>query len=137
MLRRGTAKAQSGFTLLEVILAMGVFAIAAVALMGALNLISVSVVETIDESEVREQLRSQLISVSRDRQIREKQLETPINAKGIFFRTVVERNQQHNNAEGVLLENLFEVTVTAIRREPNGREIEIDSASTLCNPRIF
>jgi prepilin-type N-terminal cleavage/methylation domain-containing protein len=135
MTRRPTAT-RGGFTLLELLMAMALFTIAAVSLAEALNLISLTVSETIDESEMREQLRAAVVEVARDPNLEEGNRETNPDARGLFFRIQVQRAEL-SNEQGQNLKGLFEVRVTALRRGSGGRSEVLDSASTLANSGLL
>jgi prepilin-type N-terminal cleavage/methylation domain-containing protein len=125
-----------GFTLLELLMAMALFTVAAVSLAEALNLISLTVGESIDDAEVREQLRATMLEVSRDSALTAETRETNPDKRGLYFRIEVERLDLKNE-EGQTLDNLFEVKVTAMRDLPGGRDEELDSASTIANPNLL
>jgi len=127
---------KAGFTILELLMAMALFAIAAVSLAEALNVISLTVTETIEESELREQLRAVMLEVSRDPNVTAETRETEANEQGLAFRIDIERLEL-DNEKGDSLANLFSVKVTAIRIQSGGRRETLDSASTIVNPAIF
>jgi len=113
---------QAGFTLLELLMAMGVFAIAAVALANAINQISLSVAESAEEAAVREQLRGVLLEVTRNNDLAEGS-RTIDNGQGIIFQIDIEKlNLRNRQAE--TLEDIYEVTAMA-RRELGGQRSEI------------
>lgn len=125
-----------GFTLLELLMSMALFTVAAVSLAEALNLISLTVSESIDDAEVREQLRATMLEVSKDSSITAETRETNPDKRGLYFRIEVERLDLKNE-EGQTLENLFEVKVTAMRQQSRGRDEELDSAVTVANPNLL
>ena len=119
---------QAGFTLLELLMAMGVFAIAAVALANAINQISLSVAESAEEVAVREQLRGILLEATRSNDLVEAS-RTIDNGQGIVFQINIEKLNLKNR-EGQTLDDIYEVTATA-RRELGGQRAEIvESADT-------
>lgn len=126
----------SGFTLLELLMSMALFTLAAVSLAEALNLISLTVSESIDDAEVREQLRATMLEVSRDAALTAETRETNPDKRGLYFRIEVERLDLKNE-DGQTLDNLFEVKVTAMRDLPGGRNEELDTASTIANPNLL
>jgi prepilin-type N-terminal cleavage/methylation domain-containing protein len=134
-MRRSSQKT-SGFTLLELLMSMALFTLAAVSLAEALNLISLTVSESIDDAEVREQLRATMLEVSRDAALTAETRETNPDKSGLYFRIEVERLDLKNE-DGQTLENLFEVKVTAMRDLPGGRNEELDTASTVANPNLL
>jgi prepilin-type N-terminal cleavage/methylation domain-containing protein len=125
-----------GFTLLELLMSMALFTVAAVSLAEALNMISLTVSESIDDAEVREQLRATMLEVSRDAALTAETRETNPDKRGLYFRIEVERLDLKNE-EGQTLENLFEVKVTAMRDLPSGRNEELDTASTVASPNLL
>ena len=124
------------FSLLELLMAMAVFAIAAVSLAQAISLISLTVVESIDGGELRERMRGELLAASRDPYIKEDNRETAPNREGIFFRIETTKFYSENR-EGISLEGLYEVEVTALRQLPGQDDEELDTASTVVYPAIF
>jgi prepilin-type N-terminal cleavage/methylation domain-containing protein len=125
-----------GFTLLELLMSMALFTVAAVSLAEALNMISLTVSESIDDAEVREQLRATMLEVSRDAALTAETRETNPDKRGLYFRIEVERLDLKNE-EGQTLDNLFEVKVTAMRDLPSGRNEELDTASTVASPNLL
>lgn len=117
-------------------MAMAVFAIAAVSLAQAISLISLSVVESIDEGELRERLRGELLAASRDPFIQAGSRETAANEDGVYFR-IETSEYRAENREGISLEGLYEVEVTALRRVPGSADEELDVAVTVTYPGIF
>ena len=124
------------FTLFELLMAMALFTIAAVSLAEALNLISLTVSESIDDAEVRESLRATLLEVTRDTALTAETRETNPDERGLYFRIEVDRVDLKNE-DGQTLDNLFEVKVTALRQVRAGRDEVLDSATTLANPNLL
>lgn len=131
---RSTSR-QRGFSLLEIFMSMALFAAAAVSLAQAINLISLSVGESIEEAEIRESLRAELLEATRNPNLQEEVREKNPNDRGVFFRIEVEALNLQNK-DAVTLGNLFQVEVTALRQTPAGNEV-LDSASTWVYPDIF
>ncbi|MEM9017753.1 MAG: type II secretion system protein [Verrucomicrobiota bacterium] len=127
---------KSAFSLMELLLAMAVFAIAAVSLAQAINLISLTVAESIDSAEVREQLRAVLLETSRDPNLEANTRETNPNENGIYFRIEVTEPIVENR-EGISLTEIFEVRITALRRGAGPGVEVLDDASTLVYGGIF
>lgn len=126
----------AGFTILELLMAMALFTIAAVSLAEALNVISITVTESIDDAELREQLRAVLTEVTHDPHLTEDVRETEATKQGMVFRIEVERIDLKNQ-KGVTLTNLFSVKVTGLKVGPGGRKEELDTATTIVNPTLF
>lgn len=110
-------------------MAMAVFVIAAVSLAEAISTISVSAVEAVESSDLRVQMRGLLLEAGRDPLIEEGRRETLAGDAGVFFRTEISRWEMENR-ESLLLDNLYEIKVTALRRLPGQGEEELDSATT-------
>lgn len=117
-------------------MAMALFAIAAVSLAEALNLISLTVAESIDDAELREKLRAVVLETTRDPALKEETRETNPDERGLYFRIEVVRLDLKNQ-DGQNLDNLFEVKVTAIRQSSGGRNETLDSATTYANPNLL
>lgn len=117
-------------------MAMALFTMAAVSLAEALNLISLTVSESIDDAEVRESLRATLLEVTRDTALTAETRETNPDERGLYFRIEVDRVDLKNE-DGQTLDNLFEVKVTALRQVRAGRDEVLDSATTLANPNLL
>lgn len=124
------------FTLFELLMAMALFTMAAVSLAEALNLISLTVSEAIDDSEVRESLRATLLEVTHDAALTAETRETNPDERGLYFRIEVDRVDLKNE-DGLTLDNLFEVKVTALRQVRAGRDEVLDTATTLANPNLL
>lgn len=127
---------KSGFSLLELLMSMALFAIAAVSLAQAINMISLTVAESIDEAEVREALRAELLEATRNPNLQEETREKNPNDQGIYFRIEV-KTLNLENKDAQTLANLFEVRVTALRNSQFGREETLDEAMTWVYPDIF
>ena len=111
---------------------MAVFVIAAVSLSQALNIISLTVVESIDESELRERIQGLLLEEGRNPSIREGSRKIPPSDNGISFEIRIERFEL-SNRDGNPLNNLFEVTVIAFRSTASEGTVEVSRATTLAN----
>ena len=127
---------QAGFSLLELLVAMAIFAMAAVSLTKAINLIGLSVVESIENASLREQMRAILIEESRNPNPRSESRETATNEQGLYFKIEIELLIE-DNREGIPLDNLYEVTVIAMKQDAIRGTEEIDSVSTLVYPGLF
>lgn len=117
-------------------MAMAIFSIAAISLAQAINVIGLTVTESIEEAELREQLRAVLLEATRVPNLREETRELNPNEAGIAFRIEVE-GLNLENREAVALSDLFEVRVTAFRSGgPRGTET-LDTASTWVYSGMF
>ena len=130
------AAKEAGFSLLEVIMAMALFAIAAVSLAEALNVISLTVSDSIEDAEVREMLRSALLEATRDPNLQPEVRETNENDQGVYFKIETALITPENQ-DGEPLADLYEVRVAAFKRGPLGKSEELDVATTYVYPGIF
>lgn len=123
---------KAGFSLLEVVMALGIFAIAAVGLAEAITVISLSVNESLELSQVRERMRSKMVEVTRSPIERSETLNLNPDESGFAYRVeIVEMPLK--NREGQNLDGLYEVTLSAIG--PDGSIV--DKISTLVNPSVY
>jgi len=127
---------RAGFSLLELLVAMAIFTLAAVSLTKAINLISLSVVESQETSFLRERMRAVMLTESRVSNPRTGSRETEKEVDGSFLRVEVEQFNAENR-EGISLDNFFEVTVIAMREDQILGAVEIDRISTLVYPGLF
>lgn len=125
-MKRFADRKAGGFSLLEVILAMGVFLVAGVGLMTALNSLAKASTESVDEARVTAQLRSLLTEVSRQPRIEPTETVTDPDPYGISYRILVEETE-FTNVVGEDLTDLFRIQITAFR----GRNEVIEVAETL------
>jgi type II secretion system protein I len=100
---------RSGFTLLEVLLAMAIFAFAAVGLLVALQGTVDGAMSTQRENDVRTGLSNRLarISVGPLRAVKDEDIEN-----GVTYRTEIDR-EEVTNAERILLRGFWRIRVTA------------------------
>ncbi|MCB1061337.1 MAG: hypothetical protein KDN20_00285 [Verrucomicrobiae bacterium] len=131
----------SAFSLLEVILALGVFAVAGVSLMVALNDIAKASTESVDEARVTSQLRTLLTYYSRQPRIEPfEKIDSPSrlmgfpdelpDSSGIAYRVLVEP-AEFTTAKGEKLNDMFRIEITALRKLPGSGEEVIEKAETL------
>ncbi len=128
-MRRVRFSNRGGFSLLEVILALGVFVVAGVGLMTALNSLAKASTESVDESRVTGQLRTLLTEVSRQPFLQPDETVTDPDPYGISYRILVEP-AEFTTAKGEELEDMFRIEITAFRRR-GGRDEVIEVAETL------
>jgi hypothetical protein len=123
--RRGAA-----FSLLEVVLALGLFGLAAVGLMGALNEVSRHTLDTVEESWVTERLRSLLTEISKNPQVQPGEISFDADRNGISYKALIEVHEPVS-AKGETLRNLVHIRVTALRDLGRGRTEVVSEAETL------
>ena len=124
------------FSLLELLLAMAIFAIAAVSLAEAINVISLTVVESTDGAALREEMRGLLLETTRKPDLAEKTFEVIALNEDVRFVIEIEPFTAENN-EGQSLEGFFEVAITALPVDSQSDSDPLDSISTLIYPPIF
>lgn len=129
---RNTVLRTRGFSLLELLLAMALFTIAAVSLAETLNQISFTVTESIDDTRINESVRSLLTETTRTPIRGEDSWRTEPDDAGIVYEITIEESALENQ-EGQRLDGLYEVTVEAIRNTGES----VYTHSTLVNPDIF
>ena len=122
---------ESGFSLLEAVLALAVFSFAVVSLVKALNEISLATSESAETLEISEQLRSYLTEVLYNPNIEAGQAETGPDELGLWYQSVVEPVDDLQNFAGSTLANLYRVEIRAVRKTGGGREEIVDQAETL------
>lgn len=127
---RQTRPGAAAFSLLEVVLALAVFGISAVALMGALNEVSRHTLDTVEESWVTERLRSLLTEISKNPQVQPGELTFDPDLSGIAYTALIEEYEARS-AKGESLRNLLRIKVTAVRPLGGGRSEVVEEAETL------
>ena len=129
-LRQSRRKSIRGFTLLEAILALGVFGIACLSLFRALNEISLTTVESAENSVVTERMRSYLTEILRNPRLLPGETETEPDSEGYVFRALVEELPLQTET-GKQLRQMYTVRIEALRSPPGGGNLEIvDEAET-------
>ncbi len=137
--RRHPCRPPSAFTLLEVMLALMVFSMAVVALVGAINGIGNASTESRVYREVESRLESLMTEISRmppdpaafagDRTI-----EKTIRENGVEYR-IKKAPAEITNKDGGTLPEMYSVKATARWKE--GRQNEELSAETLVYPPLY
>jgi prepilin-type N-terminal cleavage/methylation domain-containing protein len=102
------------FSLLEVVLALALFGLAAVGLMGALNEVCRHTVETVEETWITEKLRSLLTESACDPGLEPGEFVTDPDRSGIAFRVAVEPLDLRS-AAGAPLQDILRVRAEALR----------------------
>jgi len=128
---RQREKASSGFTLLEAILALAVFSLAAVALTEALSMMGLATVESADHAWRLELVESYLEEASKVKRVHEGEQQVPVRGTVmvVMIRTVpLEVRSQDDQG---ILPDLFEVSVELYRQPGSGgKPILLERAST-------
>jgi hypothetical protein len=117
------------FTLLEAILALGLFAVAVVGLFQALNDISLATIESAEASQVTERMRTYLTEILRNPRLLPGETETDPDESGFVYRAIVEEMPMQTQ-EGKEMRQMYTVRVQALRQMPKGGADVIDQAET-------
>ncbi len=118
-----------GMTLLEVVLALAVFSIAALALVGTINQIATAGIESQKLLEIEQGLESLLDEYGKMPQIRELNQQIQPGQDGVAYHVLIELVRDLRNQDGRFLQNTYRILVTA-RWEEGGAPLEV-SAETL------
>ena len=115
-------------TLLEVVLALAVFSIAALALVGTLNQISEAAVESQTLLEVEQSLESLIDEYGKMAQMKNLEENIKARADGVAYHVKVEQVKDLKNKEGLFLQNMFRIEATARWNDGSGViELKADS----------
>ena len=106
-------KRLGGFTLLEVLLALSVFSIAALALVGTLSQIARVSSDSQRLLEIEQSLESFIDEYGKMPQIRELEEQIKPGADGVAYRVLIQQVKDLQNQEGRFLQNTFRIQVTA------------------------
>jgi len=100
---------RSGMTLLEVVLALAVFSIAALALVGTMNQIAEAATESQMLLEVEQSLESIVDEYGKVPQLRELEEDIKPGADGVAYRVKVEQVKDLKNEQGQFLQDMFRI----------------------------
>jgi prepilin-type N-terminal cleavage/methylation domain-containing protein len=117
---RRRIQAQKGMTLLEVVLALAVFSIAALALVGTLNQISEAAVETQILLEVEQSLESLIDEYGKMPQMRNLEEDIKAGSDGVAYRVKVEQVKDLKNQDGRFLQDMFRIEAIARWNDGSG-----------------
>ncbi|HCN79463.1 MAG TPA: hypothetical protein DIT13_20050 [Verrucomicrobiales bacterium] len=120
---------QRAMTLLEVVLALAVFSIAALALVGTINQIAEAGIESQRLLEIEQGLESLIDEFGKAPQLKELDQQIKPGADGVAYRVVIQLVRDLKNQDGRFLQNTYRIVVTA-RWSEGGDPIEV-SAETL------
>jgi prepilin-type N-terminal cleavage/methylation domain-containing protein len=134
-----TDRHRSGFTLLEVMLALMVFSMAVVALVTAINGIGNASTESRQYREVQSRLESLLTEITRmppdpSAAPGDRTLEKTVRENGVEYR-IKKAPLELTNKDGQQLPDMFTVTATA-RWKEGGGDAEL-SAETMVYPPLY
>jgi len=113
-------------TLLEVVLALAVFSIAALALVGTINQIAEAGTDSQRLLEIEQSLESYIDEYGKMPQIREMTEEIKPGADGVAYRVLIQQVKDLQNQEGRFLQNTFRIQVIA-RWDEGGGAIEMQA----------
>lgn len=115
-------------TLLEVVLALAVFSIAALALVGTLNQIAEAASESQILLEVEQNLESLIDEYGKMPQMRELEEEIKPGSDGVAYRVKVEMVKDLRNKDGRFLQDMYKITAIARWNDGGGvMELQADS----------
>ena len=106
-------RASRGMTLFEVILALAIFATAAVALVTALNAIGLATIEARNIRAVEQGLEGIMDEESKNPRIAEIEKDIKAGPDGIAYRVRITPVDNITNQQGMVLNGLFRIVVTA------------------------
>jgi prepilin-type N-terminal cleavage/methylation domain-containing protein len=117
-----------GMTLLEVVLALAVFSIAALALVGTLNKIAETAVESQIILEIEQSLESLIDEYGKMPQMRNLEEDIKPGAGGVVYRVKIEQIKDMKNKEGQFLNDMFKIQAFAKWNDGSG-VIELEAES--------
>lgn len=103
----------AGFTLMEVLLALAVFSIAALALVGTINHIATVSSDSQRLLEIEQTLESLIDEYGKMPQVRELEEQIKPGADGVAYRVLIQQVKDLQNKDGRFLQNTFRILVTA------------------------
>lgn len=103
----------AGFTLMEVLLALAVFSIAALALVGTINQIATVSSDSQRLLEIEQTLESLIDEYGKMPQVRELEEQIKPGADGVAYRVLIQQVKNLQNKDGRFLQNTFQILVTA------------------------
>lgn len=118
-----------GTTLLEVVIALAVFSIAAVALVGAINKIADTAADSQKFLEVEQTLESLIDEFGKMPQMRELEQDIEPGNDGVAYRVFIELVRDLKNQDGIFLTDMYRIR--AIARWNDGSGPTEVSAETL------
>lgn len=122
-------KRNSGMTLLEVVMALAVFSLAVVALVGTINKVADTATDSQRLIEVEQTLESLIDEFGKMPQIRELEQAIKPGPDGVAYRVVIEQVKDMKNKDGRFLQDTF--LIRAIARWNDGGGPSEISAETL------
>lgn len=125
----------SAMTLIEVVVALAVFSLSAVALVGSLNAIADTTMEARRLLEVEQSLESLIDEFGKVPNLAEKKETIKAGKDGVGFEVVIELVRDLKTKNGAFLPDIYRIAVTASWKE-GGRSRSL-SAETLRNARTY
>lgn len=122
---------RGGFTLLEAVLALAVFSIAAVALTEALSQMGLATMESAEHSWRLEVVQSYLEESSKAPLVKEGEVKVDPGVPGFLVTITTKPLEIHTKKEAGALPDLFEITVVLYQnREGSGQPVVAEKGST-------
>jgi prepilin-type N-terminal cleavage/methylation domain-containing protein len=119
-LSRSRPRLRSGMTLMEVVLALAVFSLAAMALVGTLNQIAEAGIDSRRMLEVDQALESLIDEYGKMPQVRELDEQIKPGADGVAYRVLITQVKDLKNQDGRFLQNTFRIQAFARWNEGYG-----------------
>lgn len=113
-------KTARGMTLLEVVIALAVFSIAALALVGTINKIADTATDSQKLLEVEQGLESLIDEYGKMPQMRDMEEEIKPGPDGVAYRVVIEQVKDLKNKEGRFLQDTFHIRAFARWNDGSG-----------------
>jgi prepilin-type N-terminal cleavage/methylation domain-containing protein len=130
-----SARSRRGMTLLEVLMALAVFSVGAVALVQAINQMGHAVLEAHMFRNVDQAVESLMDEYSKRAFLQELREDVKAGADGVAYEVRVSQLNHVKNREGRPLQGLFKIEVTA-RWKENQQPLEV-KAETVRNAALF
>lgn len=102
-----------GMTIMEIVLALGVFSIAAIALVGTMNQIGMVNADSQRIMEIEQSLESLIDEYGKMPQVRELEEVIKPGADGVAYKVVIEQVKNLQNQDGRFLQNTFRILAVA------------------------
>ncbi len=123
-----------GSALLEVLLAVLIFGIAALALSRALNSVALLAIQSKQAGQIQAEVHSLLFEYGFGVELVEGETEIPSNDELVAYRLVIEPVEMEN-MEGLVLPDMFKITINADWQESG--QPQHFSAKTLCYAPLY
>jgi prepilin-type N-terminal cleavage/methylation domain-containing protein len=117
------SRSRSGFTILEVLMALALFGMMMVGLTRALHMIALSATRSGEEVRMIRNLETLLTEASKAAQFEEGEVGLGTDEAGVHYDRVIEELTEMENMDGQILANMWRIAIVA-SYERNGEIIE-------------